>query len=179
MHKQLRAALAALTVAAATATVTAAPAGAQAPLNDATIVGIFDAANSWDISTGAIAATKGASPEVRNFGEMLARDHQLVRGQGRDLAAKLGVTPPAVARDFALRVNYINAMKRLSALEGKEFDRAFLEYEIAYHKAVIDAVTNAFLPAIKNAELKAFVEKVAPAFVGHMQAAEALLKRQM
>ncbi len=49
---------------------------------------------------------------------------------------------------------------------------------MAYHKAVLDAVTTTFLPAIKNAELKAFVEKVAPAFHAHMLAAENLLKKQ-
>ena len=47
---------------------------------------------------------------------------------------------------------------------------------MAYHKAVIDAVTTTFLPAIQNAEVKAFVQKVAPAFEAHMKQAENLLK---
>ena len=58
-------------------------------------------------------------------------------------------------------------MKKLQGLSGPAFDKAFLEHEVAYHKAVVDAVTTTLLPAIKNAELKAFVEKVAPAFVAH------------
>ncbi len=61
---------------------------------------------------------------------------------------------------------------------GAAFDKEFLAHEVAYHKAVIDAVTTQFLPAIKNAELKSFVEKVAPAFDAHMRAADALLKKQ-
>ena len=71
----------------------ATPLPAQAPLDDPTIVAIFDAANTADIETGKLAAERGASTEVREFGAMLARDHQMVRQQGRDLAAKLGVTP--------------------------------------------------------------------------------------
>ena len=154
----------------------------EAPLpriDDAAIVGIFDAANTWDISTGSLASTKGGSKDVREFGAMLARDHKTVQGQGRELAGKLGVTPTPVAADFALKKDYDETMKKLAALKGKAFDTAFLEHEVAYHKAVIDAVTNSFLPAIKNAELKAFVQKVAPAFQGHMVAAENLLKKQM
>src|SRR5215207_7795752 len=70
-----------------------APAWQDKALDDATIVAIFDAANTADIETGQLAAERGSSKEVRDFGAMLARDHKAVRGQGRDLAAKLRVTP--------------------------------------------------------------------------------------
>ncbi len=62
-------------------------------LDDATIVAIFDAANTADIETGQLAAERGHSKEVREFGAMLVRDHKMVRQTGRDLAKKLGVTP--------------------------------------------------------------------------------------
>jgi hypothetical protein len=42
---------------------------------------------------------------------------------------------------------------------------------------VLDAVQGTLLPAIKNAELKGFVEKVGPAFGGHLEAAKQLQKR--
>ena len=146
----------------------------QAPsLDDPTIVAIFDAANTADIETGELAAARGASKEVRDFGAMLARDHRAVRQQGRDLAAKLGVTPTPPANDPAAK-QHADAMARLSALSGPEFDRAFLEHEAAFHAAVIDAVTTTLLPAIRNAEVKALVVKVAPAFEAHMLAARNL-----
>lgn len=150
--------------------------GAQA-LDDAAIVGIFDAANGWDIATGSLAAQKASRETVKSFGQMLARDHESVRKQGRDLAAKLGVTPTPIAADFALKKNHDAAMAKLNGLSGAAFDKAFLEHEVAYHKAVIDAVTTTFLPAIQNAEVKAFVTRVAPAFEAHMKQAEALLKQ--
>lgn len=153
----------------------AGPAGAQS-LDDAAIVGIFDAANGWDIETGSLAARMASRETVKSFGQMLAHDHEGVRKQGRDLAAKLGVTPTPVAADFALKKNHEAAMAKLKGLSGPAFDKAFLEHEVAYHKAVIDAVTTTFLPAIRNAEVKAFVTKVAPAFDAHMRQAEALLK---
>jgi putative membrane protein len=42
---------------------------------------------------------------------------------------------------------------------------------------VIDAIRTTLLPAIENAELKALVVKVAPAFEAHMIAAQNLEKR--
>jgi putative membrane protein len=150
---------------------------AKPAIDDAAIVGIFDAANSWDVSTGGLAATKATRQDVKDFGKMLSQVHAQVQQQGRDLAKKLGVTPTPVAKDFALLVDYNATMKKLKGLSGAAFDKAFLEHEIAYHKAVIDAVTNTFLPAIKNAELKKFVEGVAPAFKQHMDQAQALLNK--
>jgi putative membrane protein len=149
----------------------------DAKLDDPTIIAIFDAANTWDMETGAIAARKGTSKEVREFGAMLARDHQVVRQQGRDLVKKLGVepTPPA---DFALAKDHAAALRTLGARSGKAFDRAFLEHEVAFHKAVIDAMNISLLPALKNADARALVTKVAPAFQAHMLAAQALLDKQ-
>ncbi|HVZ49947.1 MAG TPA: DUF4142 domain-containing protein [Gemmatimonadaceae bacterium] len=151
---------------------------AKAPaISEAAIVGIFDAANGWDIATGTLASTKASRGEVRDFGTMLAQVHTSVQQQARVLAGKLGVTPTPVARDFPLARDYAATMKKLGGLSGVAFDRAFLEHEVAYHKAVIDAVTKQFLPAITTPDLKAFVEKVAPAFDAHMRAAQTLLDK--
>ena len=146
-------------------------------LDDPTIVAIFDAANTWDIETGTMAEKKGTTKEVRDLATMFVRDHSNVRQQGRDLAKKLGVTPTP-PKDFALAKDHAAAMKKLEGLSGKAFDKAFLENEVAYHKAVIDAVTTTLLPALKNAEVKDLVTKVAPAFQAHMAAAQNLLDKQ-
>ena len=150
---------------------------APAPaLDDATIVAIFDNANGFDIETGKLAAKRGHSNEVRQFGAMLARDHDMVRQQGRDLARKLGVTPTPPAGDQSGR-DQAATLHRLSGLRGAEFDRAFLQHEAAFHKEVIAAIQSTLLPAIKNEELKALVVKVAPAFQAHLVMAENLGKR--
>ena len=68
-------------------------------------------------------------------------------------------------------------MKELRNKSGTDFDQAYVAHEIAFHQAVLDAVTSTLLPAIKNPELKAFVEKVGPAFHGHHQAMKQLQKK--
>src|SRR5688500_17077710 len=150
--------------------------GQNKPIDDPTIVAIFDAANTADIETGALAKARGSSKEVREFGAMLTRDHEMVRQQGRDLAAKLGVTPTPPKPDQGAS-DHVAAMATLRALKGAEFDRAFLQHEAAFHKAVIDAINSTLLPAIQNDELVALVKKVAPAVQAHMQMAEELAKR--
>jgi putative membrane protein len=155
------------------------PAAAQAgaKLDDPTIVAIFDAANTYDIETGSLAASKGNTKAVRDFGKMLVRDHRSVRTQGRDLAKSLGVTPTP-PKDFPLAKAHVQAMRSLKKAHGSAFDRAFLQREVDFHNAVIDAVTTTLLPAIQNAQVKDLVTKVAPAFVAHRDAAQNLLNQQ-
>jgi putative membrane protein len=145
-------------------------------LDDATIVAIFDAANTSDIETGELGAKMGSTQAIRDFGAMLARDHKQVRQQGRDLAKKLGVVPTPPKDDESTKA-HAAVMKKLMSLKGPEFDKAFLQNEVGYHEAVIGAVTNTLLPAIKNAELKNLVVTVAPAFGAHRDAAKNMLDK--
>jgi putative membrane protein len=154
----------------------ASPAAAQAKLDDPTIVAIFDAANTWDMETGAIAEKKGTTKEVRDYGEMIARDHKAVRQMGRDLATKLGVTPTP-PKNFGMAKDHAAAVSNLKAANGKAFDRAFLQHEVAFHKAVIDAMNATLLPSLQNEEVKNLVKKVEPAFTAHMMAAQNLLDK--
>jgi putative membrane protein len=143
-------------------------------LDDATIVAIFDAANTWDIETSQIALKKSHSQDVRGFAEMMVRDHDAVRQLGRDLARKLNVTPTPPGKDFALYLDHVATMKTLRAATGRAFDKAYIDHEVWYHQAVIDAVTSQLLPATRNGEVKALETKVAPNFVAHLAAAKAI-----
>jgi putative membrane protein len=148
----------------------------QAALDDATVVAIFYNANTANIETGKLGGQRGHSSEVRQFGAILARDHEMVRQQGRDLAKKLGVTPTPPAGDQSAE-EQTAVIRRLSGLRGAEFDRAFLQREVQFHKDVIAAIETTLLPAIKNEELSALVVKFAPAFQAHLTMAENLLTR--
>jgi putative membrane protein len=152
------------------------PRTAQKPLDDATIVAIFDAANTFDIETGELALQRAEAKDVKDLARQFVNDHKAVRQQGRELAAKLSVTPTP-PEHFDLAQAHAKAMKELRGKSGPAFDRAYAAHEVAFHQAVLDAVRSTLLPAIQNAELKAFVEQVGPHFLGHLEAAKQLQKK--
>jgi putative membrane protein len=147
---------------------------AVAALDDATIVAIFDAANTWDIETSQVAAKKSKNKDVLAFADMMIKDHTAVRKLGRDLVAKLKVTPTPPGKDFALYIDHTDAMAKLNSTTGAEFDKAYIDHEVTYHQAVIDAVTKQLIPATKNAEVLDLENKVAPNFVAHLAAGKAV-----
>ena len=150
-----------------------APASAPAALDDPTIVAIFDAANTDDVEAGELALKKSQTKAVRDLAQQFVNDHSAVRQQGRDLAKKLGVTPtPPKANPLA--PDHSRAMKELKGLSGAGFDNAYAAEEVRYHQQVIEAISGTLLPAVKNEELRAFVQKIAPAFRGHLEAAKHL-----
>ena len=62
----------------------------------------------------------------------------------------------------------------LKSLKGAAFDKAYIDHEVAYHQAVLDAVDKTLIPGASNAELKALLVKVRPAFVAHLEHAKML-----
>jgi putative membrane protein len=144
-----------------------------ASLSDPNIVYILDNANMLDSAAGSIAATKGTNSEVRDFGKRMMRDHHQLRQQGQDLAKKLGVTPAAPANDNS-KADYDKTMSTLNgAAKGKDFDKAYIDNEVTYHKAVLETATAA-MNAAQNAELKNLIQKAAPAIQAHLDMAQSI-----
>lgn len=151
-------------------------AGAGGKLDDATILAIFDQANSADIYTGQLGVKYGHSAEVRSLGKMVVRDHVAVQQMGRDLAKKLGIVPMPPDNDTSI-ADHARAVSLLQAKSGPEFDKAYLKHEMAFHQSVIDAVKVTLLPAIRNSELKKLVGDVLPGFEHHLSATKAAAKK--
>ena len=157
----------------ATAAFTTGLAFAQAP-NDAQIAHIVVTANQVDIDAGKLAEKHGSTAEVKAFGKQMVTDHSGVNKQATDLAKKLGVKPEDNPTSQSLKKGGEENMAKLKKLKGKEFDKAYVDHEVAYHQAVLDAIDKTLVPDAKNAELKALIVKVRPAFEAHLQHAKML-----
>ena len=59
-------------------------------------------------------------------------------------------------------------LENLKGLKGAEFDKAYVAHEVAYHQQVLDAMDQVLIPSAQNAELKALLVKVRPAFEAHL-----------
>lgn len=146
------------------------PGGQQ---SDASIFYVLDAANRLDSAAGSIAVTKGTNSEVREYGAMMARDHHRLRLDGQTLATKLAISPAAAAGDTA-QAHFDKTMATLNAAaKGRDFDKAYIDHEVAYHKSVLETAVSA-MAAAQNSELKNLIQKAAPVIQGHLDRAQAI-----
>jgi putative membrane protein len=144
----------------------AAFAQAGAP-NDAQIAGIVVAANTVDIDAGKLAEKMSANKDVKAFAKQMVTDHTGVNKQATALVKKLKVTPQESDTSKSLKEGGAANIAKLKGLKGKEFDKAYIDNEVTYHQAVLDAMDKTLIPSAKNAELKDTLVKVRPAFVAH------------
>lgn len=145
-------------------------------LSDPEVASVAVTANQVDINYAEIAKKKSKDAEVLKFAETMARDHKAVIEQAVALAKKLGVTPKDNAVSQKLLADAEKTKKSLLAKSGKAFNKAYIDNEVAYHKAVIDAVENLLIPETDNAELKALLQNVLPALKAHLGHAEMIQK---
>jgi len=150
-----------------------AAASAQA-INDAQIASIVVTANQVDIDAGQVAKSMASSGEVKKFAEQMITDHTGVNKQAVELATKLKVTPQDNATSQSLKAGGEKNVAALKTLKGAAFDKAYIDNEVAYHQAVLDAVDKTLIPGATNADLKALLVKVRPAFVAHLEHAKHL-----
>lgn len=145
-------------------------------LTDPEVASVAVTANQIDIDYAGIAQKKSTNSEVLNFAKTMINDHKAVIAQAVALTKKLNVTPQTNALTKKLLADANKTQKQLKAKKGVDFDKAYINNEVAYHKAVIDAVEKVLIPETDNAELKALLENVVPALKTHLSHAEMLQK---
>jgi putative membrane protein len=142
--------------------------------NDAQIAAIVVAANQVDIDAGKLAESKSSSKEIKAFAQRMVTDHTGVNKTATELVTRLKVKPEDNPTSTGLKKGGEDTLKRLKALKGAEFDKGYVDNEVTYHQAVLDAVDKTLIPSAKNEELKALLIKVRPAFVDHLEHAKHL-----
>ena len=99
-------------------------------------------------------------------------DHTGVNKQAVELVTKLKVTPEDNPTSKSLKEGGDKNLAHLKTLKGAAFDKAYIDHEVAYHQQVLDAVDKTLIPSATNADLKALLVKVRPAFVAHLEHAK-------
>ena len=147
----------------------------KSTVNDAQIAQIVVTANSIDIENGKIALGQSKTVGVDEFANLMIKDHTAVNNNATALVTRLGVKPEQSDTSKSLQSSADAEQAKLRGLKGHDFDKAYLENEVAYHKQVLGAITDVLIPNAQNAELKKMLVDVKPAFQAHLDHAEKTL----
>jgi len=141
-------------------------------LSDPEIASVAVTANQIDVDYGKIALEKSTNKAVRKFAQSMVDDHSNIIKQAVALAGKLGVTP----KDNAMTQKLLDGAKatksKLNSATGDDFDKAYIDNEVAYHEAVISAVKKVLIPQTDNDQLKNMLVKVGPLLESHLEMAK-------
>jgi putative membrane protein len=143
-------------------------------LSDPEVAHVAVTANSIDIDLAKLAQSRTGTRAVKQFATTMITDHSAVNAQASALATKLGVTPKDNEVSQSLLKGASEARAAIDPLKGKAFDKAYIDREVAYHQAVLDALDQLLIPTTSNAELKQLLVDVRPAIAAHLAHAKQL-----
>lgn len=143
---------------------------------DPQIAHIAYTAGLIDIAAGKQALARSKNQTVRAFAQEMIRDHTAVNDKALALVKKLGVTPEANSTSRSLEAGAKVQARKLGALRGAAFDRAYVRNEVAYHRTVNGALSKTLIPGAHNAELKSLLKTGLTLFGEHQKHAQQLVK---
>jgi len=115
-----------------------------------------------EVALGKMAAAKGASKAVKDFGNMMVTDHGKANDELKSIAGKKNLNLPA-----SLDAEHQAKSDSLSKLSGKDFDKAYVDAMIEGHKKTLSLMQSEATNG-KDADLKAFASKTAPVVQHHL-----------
>ena len=125
-----------------------------------------------EVQLGKLAADRSASPEVKQLAERLVQDHTKANQELLTIADKKDISVPK-----KLDGTHEDLVKLFSQLEGAQFDREFLSYQVMHH----EKDTAAFAVQAKEGQdpdLKDFAAKQLPILQAHLKQARDLAGQQ-
>jgi putative membrane protein len=146
-------------------------------LSDAQILGIYVQVNGFDIETALLGRSQAHSDAVRKLATHVATDHTGVRQAAFDLEGKCKIAASLPDERDAAAIEHSKTMARLMALKGDEFDKAYVEHEVAFHRAAIDAVRGLLLPSATCPDLQEHFKAILPAFEHHLSMTQEIAAR--
>ncbi len=141
---------------------------------DPQIAHIAYTAGVLDIEAAQQALAKSKNKDVLAFAQQMVGDHTSVNNQALALVKKLKVTPEDNATSQSLTKQADETRKKLAGLDGAAFDKAYVDNEVAYHKAVNAALSTTLIPDAQNPELKSLLQSGLTLFQAHEKHAEQL-----
>lgn len=116
-----------------------------------------------EVQLGQMAAQKGASDEVRQFGQKMVDDHTKANQDLMQVASGKGWMLP-----MALDAKHQADVQKLSALTGDAFDRAYVKMMIQDHKKDVGEFQKESMHGM-DADVKSFATRTLPTLQEHLQ----------
>ena len=151
--------------------------GIGVTLSDAEIVKVLHVANMGEINAAQAAKAKATSPQVKQFAQMMIKDHTAMDGKVKELEQKLGLKPADSVLSAGLQAKAKTEIAGLKATSGETFDKAYIASQVSMHGDVQEAIRDSLMPSVKNAELKALLQEAKPKIDMHLQHAQQLQEK--
>ena len=141
---------------------------------DANVVDVITVANQGEIDYSQLGVEKATNPSVKEFAQLMVKDHGTMLDGVKSLASKLNLTPAANDKVNDLQKENQKDITDLNGKKaGKDFDHEFMEEQVDMHQETLDLL-NDLDSKTTNADLKAAIAEAKPKVQAHLDQAKAI-----
>jgi putative membrane protein len=116
-----------------------------------------------EVKLGQLAAEKGGSDQVKDFGNRMVKDHSKMNDNLKEVAGKMKVQVPS-----AISAKHHAMIEKMSAMSGAEFDNQYVKAMVKDHEMDVAEFEKA-AKEVKNEDLKKFIEDSVSVMKEHLE----------
>jgi putative membrane protein len=143
---------------------------------DADILGVLVVLNNNEIAAGNEASKKATDPKVKDFAEMMVKQHTQNLDDTMKLSEKINIKPMDTTKSNSMKKQGKMQLDKLSAMKDKAFDAAYMSDMVKGHADALKLIDNSLLKNVTNPELKAQLEETRKHVEHHLEAAKEVQK---
>ena len=135
---------------------------------DGNTAGILLASHAADLAAAAIATSRAQHRDVKLLARNIVTDHTAMSLRLTRLVEDIGLATRDDDISRLLRDGSAARRDSLRRLSGRQFDSAYVENEVRYHRDLLVAIDEVFLPSVRNARLKEHLAGIRPTIASHL-----------
>lgn len=133
------------------------------------ISAILTTANEGEIKAAQLAEKKGVDKEVKDFAAMMIKEHEKNLEDAKALSKKNNIKPdPSSSLVADLKKASASQEAELNKQKGPEFDRTYINQQVAVHTTLLDDLNNKLIPNAQNSDLKNHLENTKSHVEAHL-----------
>lgn len=117
-----------------------------------------------EVDAGNLAVEKASDSKVKDFGQMMVKDHTAANDKLKTIAAGKGITLPTSAS-----VGQMATQAKLKVLTGQTFDNSYVKGQVKAHQDTV-ALLKKEIASGQDPDAKSFAQSILPTVQAHLKA---------
>ncbi|HEX7676248.1 MAG TPA: DUF4142 domain-containing protein [Bdellovibrio sp.] len=141
-------------------------------LSDSDIAEIMKTANKAEIDAGKMAKSKASNSQVKDFAKMMVDAHEENMKDGKKIEKKEKIKSETTDTSKDLKSSTKDQLAELKKKKGSDFDKAYIDNQVAMHQQLLNDLDNKFIPAATNPEFKTYLQNTREHVQKHLSKAQ-------
>lgn len=148
-------------------------------LTDADILAIITAIDSNEIKAATEAQKEKLGGKAKGYAKMLKKQHGANAEKSKKFSKKAGITPSEANQTAAdLRAKGASELTTLASLDGKAFEKAYIDAMVTGHTEALQVIDTQLLPSAKNEDLRSHLKDLRGHVAHHLEEGKRLQETQ-